>query len=128
MSSKDVIQKSVCLVMLVFFLVGCGTSQATQTPLPVATTSLSQHKPRLSRQKPHLSQQKLRSSHPRQSRPNGDGLMCHISPMASHFMSSMFICLQMGMGRSQQYWQFTVEVSWHSTNRDIICLLNTSTS
>ena len=38
MSSTDVIQKSVCLVMLVFFLVGCGTSQATPTPLPEATT------------------------------------------------------------------------------------------
>ena len=38
MSSKDVIQKSVCWVMLVFLLVGCGTSQATSTLLPEATT------------------------------------------------------------------------------------------
>jgi len=38
MSSKDVIQKSVCWVMLVFFLVGCGTPLVTSTLLPVATT------------------------------------------------------------------------------------------
>ncbi len=38
MSNKQVILRAVCLAMLVFILVGCGTPQPTQTPLPEATT------------------------------------------------------------------------------------------
>lgn len=38
MSSKVAIQKSACLVMLVFLLVGCVTSPATPIPLPVTAT------------------------------------------------------------------------------------------
>lgn len=38
MSSKNITQMWVCLVMLLFFLVGCGTSQAIPTSLPEATS------------------------------------------------------------------------------------------